>query len=334
MKKISSKNQKGKMNKWVFRFMLMLIALVLLSSCRSEPKAPMRIGTNIWIGYEPVWLAQDLKYFDTDSVKPVQFPSATTEMAAFRSKTIDAAALTLDEALTLAQFEPDFSIVLIVDISNGGDVILGRPEIKSMKDLRGKRIGAESTAVGAYTLARGLKKAGLKYEEVKVINLNENEHEAAFRGGTIDALVTFEPVRTKLLKSGARLLFDSSQIPNEIIDVIIVRKEYLKKNMDIVEQFINGWFRALTYMKEQPSDAAEKIKGRLKLNADEVSESYKGLRLPDRNEVLGMLSGANPPLLNAAKNIQTLMLEQHLLIKKNDVSILLDKDLLKKLYRQ
>lgn len=312
--------------------MLMLIALVLLASCRSEPRASMRIGTNVWPGYEPIYLAHSLKYFDADLIQPVGFPSSTDTMAAFRNKTIEAAALTLDETLTLAQFDPNFSIVLVVDISNGADVILGRAEIKSMKDLRGKRIGVESTAVGAYTLSRALQKAGLKYEEVTAVNLNVNEHEAAFKQGTIDAVVTFEPVRTRLLTAGARLLFDSSQIPNEIFDVIVVRKEYLHKHTNVVEKFIKGWFRALDYMKGHPSEAAEKMKGGLKISADEVIASYKGLILPDRDNNRRLLSGNQPLLLEASFKLQKLMLEQKLLYKNINVTSLFEQQMMGKLY--
>lgn len=80
---------------------------------------------------------------------------------------------------TLVETQRNISVVLITDVSNGADVILGKPEIQSLKDLKGRRVGA-------------------------------------FKQGTVDAVVTFEPVRSNLLKSGAKLLFDSTQIPGEI----------------------------------------------------------------------------------------------------------------------
>lgn len=306
----------------------------LLIGCRNEPPALMRIGTNTWPGYEPVYLGQDLGLFGDSRIRPVKLPSSTETMAAFRRKTIEAAALTLDEALTLAQFDDDFAIVLIADISNGADVLLGRPEAKSLKDLRGKRIGVETTAVGAYMLARALQQAGLKQDDVKVVGLGAHEHEASFRAGKIDAVVTFEPVRTRLLASGARLLFDSSRIPNEILDVIIVRRDYLKKHPAVVANFVRGWFRALSYMSERPSDAAEKMKGRLKLNAAEVLAVYRGLHLPDWEDNYLLLAGERPEVLDAAKKIQDVMLEYRLLLKRVDASKLIDREQVRKIYEQ
>lgn len=306
----------------------------MLSGCVKEKPPLMRIGTNIWPGYEPIYLAQELKYFKDDVVRPTEFPSATEEMVSFRNNAIDAAALTFDEALSLAQFDADFSIVLILDVSHGADVLLGKPSMKQLRDIKGKRIGVETTAVGAYMLARALQKAGVKQDEVKIVNLDRNEHEQAFRQGAVDAVVTFEPTRTKLMKAGARILFDSSQIPNEILDVMIVRREFLKKHPDVVANFVRGWFRALTYMEEQPNEAAEMMRGRLKLSASEVLAAYRGLNLPHREDNLRLLSGEQPKLLEPAKKVQDVMLEHRLLLKRVDTSRLIDRDMIGRLYEQ
>lgn len=156
------------------RFLIFILTLVILmaSGCRKESAAPMRIGTNTWPGYEPMYLA------------------------AFGKKEIEAAALTLDEVMSLTQFEKGISIILVADISDGADVIIGHEEINNLEGLKGRRIGAETTAVGIYMLHRALEKAGLAEKEVKVVNLNEDEHETAFLSGKVDAVVTFEPVRT------------------------------------------------------------------------------------------------------------------------------------------
>jgi NitT/TauT family transport system substrate-binding protein len=322
------------MNKKLILCVLLMLPLILLVSCKVEPRAEMRIGTNIWPGYEPIWLAHGMNYFGTDLIQPVPFLSTTDASSAFRNRMINAAALTLDEALALAQFDSDFSIILVVDISDGADVVLGKPGMRSMKDIRGKRIGVETTAVGAYTLTRALQLAGLRYEDVKVVNINVDGHEEAFKQGTIDAVVTFEPVRTRLLATGARLLFDSSRIPDEIFDIIIVRNDFLQKHPDLVRQFIDGWFNALAYMREHPSDAAEKMKVRMKLSAAEVIASYKGLKLPERGMNKKLLSGDRPLLLDSAQKLENIMIDRHLLYKRIEHAKLVDRKSIEKLYKE
>ena len=98
--------------------------------------------------------------------------------------------------------------------------MLARPELKELKDIKGRRVGVESGALGAYVLARALQIAGLNRTDISVVSIPVPEQEQAFQGRRVDAVVTMEPNRTRLLAQGARQLFDSSQIPGEIVDVL------------------------------------------------------------------------------------------------------------------
>jgi ABC-type nitrate/sulfonate/bicarbonate transport system substrate-binding protein len=182
-----------------------------------EDSVPFRIAANIWPGYEPLHLAAKLGYFAPLPVTVHEMPSSSASLHAFRNRTVDAAALTLDETLLLAQDGIDLRIILILDVSNGADVLMARPEITQPADLRGRRIGVENTALGAYVLSRALEQAGLLPTEVQVVSLTVDRHEEAYLTGEVDAVVTFEPVRTKLLDRGARILFDSRRLPDEIL---------------------------------------------------------------------------------------------------------------------
>ena len=91
-----------------------------------------------------------------------------------------------------------------MNISAGADVIIARPPLAQVSDLRGRRVGVEQTAVGAYMLQGALQQAGLKVGEVTVVPLPIDEHVAAWRSGSVDALVTFDPARHVLLHEGGR----------------------------------------------------------------------------------------------------------------------------------
>ena len=207
---------------------LLLIAILANVGCSGEPQLPFRVGTNVWPGYEPLYLAREQGLYPPSAgLRLVEYTSASEVIQAFRNGTIDAAALTLDEVLLLAETTPDLGIVLVLDISHGADVILAQPAISSLRDLKGKRVGLESTALGAYVLTRALQTAGMRQDDVRKISLEVDEHEQAFKKGRVDAVVTFEPVRTRLMASGARQLFDSSMLPGEIVDVLVVRRTLL-----------------------------------------------------------------------------------------------------------
>src|SRR4029434_8349004 len=93
-----------------------LVVLVLaLSACTREREPPLRIGTNVWIGSEPLYLARDLQYFDRDAVQLVEYHSASEVSRAFRNQAIDGMVISLDELFVLAVDELQPKVVVVVD---------------------------------------------------------------------------------------------------------------------------------------------------------------------------------------------------------------------------
>ena len=92
-----------------------LAAASLLVACTQPPPEPVRVGTNIWIGYEPLYVGRDRGIVRDDEVRLVEYLSATQVLRSYRNGAVDAAALTLDEALLLAQQSPDVRFVLVLD---------------------------------------------------------------------------------------------------------------------------------------------------------------------------------------------------------------------------
>lgn len=287
--------------------------------CSREASTPLRVGSVIWPGFEPFYVARHLGYLDEKQVRLVEFTASSEIMRAFSNGTLDAGLLTLDEALQLAQSVPDARLVLVTDISNGADVIMAKPEIGSLKDLKGRRVGAETSALGAYVLMRALQLAEMKPEDLEIVSLNPTEHETAFEKGRVDAVVTYEPTRTKLRSFGARQIFDSSQIPGEIVDVLVVRAASLQAHPEMVTHLVQGYYRARAYFTEKPQEAAQIAAMRMKISPQEFLASLEGLFLPDEHESHRMVIGQPPTLLKTAQTIAAMMREKSLLTKDVDI---------------
>ncbi len=174
-----------------FRAAARLVLITVLAGCQ-PPSEPVRLGFFTWPGYEPLALAADLGFYERP-VRIVDYSSATQVLRAFRNTDIELGALTLDEVLLLAEDVPEVRIVLVLDVSHGADVILGRPGFARFEDLRGRRVGYEATALGAYMLARALEMHGMAAADVIPVAVQADEHERAFREDRVDAIVTFEP---------------------------------------------------------------------------------------------------------------------------------------------
>ena len=302
---------------------MLLVALVPAPVFAEQP---LRIGTNVWPGYEPLYLAAEREQWPQRlGLRLVEFPSATEVIRAFRNRALEAAALTLDEVLVLQEAGLPLKVVTVLDISAGGDVILARPDITEPGALRGRRIGVESGALGAYVLTRALELNGMQLDQVEVVHLDVSAHERAYMDGSIDAVVTFEPVRTRLLAAGARELFSSREIPGEIVDVLVVHEEVLERHRGRLEQLVAGWFRALHYMAGEPAAAAAFTARRLKVSPEEVLASYRGLELPGVADNARLLGADLQPTL---RRLQQTMLSNDLLLQVGDTRNLLYPGLL------
>ena len=281
------------------------------NSAETYPILP--IGTNVWSGYEPLYLARSLGYFDDSALRLVEYSSASQVIKAFRNDAIQIAALTLDEALLLKEQGRDLRVIMIFDISHGADVLLAQAGIESIRDLRGKAIGVENTALGAYFLTRALQQSQMSITDVKVVPVAVDKHERAFSEKKVDAIITFDPVRTRLLASGAKQLFDSSQIPGEIVDVLVIHPKTLEEQIDNVKVILEGWFKALKYLRDDPGDASQRMADRLRLTPVEVLNTFSGMRLPDLDENISMLDGDESKLMHISHRLVDVMKRSGLL---------------------
>lgn len=286
------------------RLLSILVLLALLISCHESQVPPLRLGVNPWVGYDPLILAREQAWFDFEQLQIVELMSATENIRALRNGLLDGAALTLDEALRLADSGVALKIIAILDTSHGADAVMARPEIKTLDDLKGKRIALEETALGALMLSYVLKEGGLGAEEVKTFHVEAAQHAATLVNNRADAVITFEPMKSQLRAAGFHSLFDSSQIPDEIVDVLV-----LKAGIDSrrTASLLQAWERGRLAMETQPETAAELLASGTDLNQKQYLATLKGLHFMPLAQSNEWLQGPNPVLIQkAAKLVKTL----------------------------
>ena len=180
----------------------------------------------------------------------------------------------------------------------------------------------ESSALGAYVITRALQKHDLDVEAVQIKHLDVNQHEAAYRAGEVDAVVTFEPFNTRLKELGAREIFTSKEIPGEIVDVLVVHEDIYKSRLDDLRHLTRSWFAALEYLEAEPEHAAAIMGRRLKMNNEEVLASYQGMELPTEEQNISMLDDGHALLRKLAE----IMSEHELVSRDLDLEQVLSSD--------
>ncbi len=311
------------------KFIFGLFSFVMLMSCSTQHPPTMRIGANHWLGYGTLYLADDLDWLRKDNLKLIEFPASTELIYAMRTGVIEAAALTLDEVLTLVQDGVKLKVILIFDTSHGGDALIAHHTIHNLADLKNKKIGVENTAVGAIMLSRALEQVNLTPSDVNIVPLTADEHVSAFESHAVDAIVTFEPIKTQLLaKKNAKILFDSSSIPNTIIDVLAVREDFLEKHPNSVKNALKLHFDALNYLRQNRQDAHRRLADRMLASEVELREGLSGILIPDLKTNHQFLDQKNYILDTKIKLLTQIMLQKRLLVRSVNTDSLLTTEYL------
>jgi len=257
------------------------LALFLLSACDDLQSRPISIGINPWPGYEFLYLAAHKGFYKDEGldVKIIEYGSLSDVRRGFERGKLDAMAVTLIEVLQADNNSDRKPVVrLVADFSDGADVIVARSDIKNIKDLKGKRIGADTTSLPIFLLARALEKASLGLDDITLVPLEQTTMERDYVNGQIDVAVTYPPVSVRLLKrEDSQSIFTSKDIPGEIVDVLAFDESVLRSRPDIQSKIIKAWDRALQYANQNPDDAISIMAKREGITPDEFKDTLSGL---------------------------------------------------------
>jgi NitT/TauT family transport system substrate-binding protein len=223
--------------------------------------ADVRLGFSAWPGWFPWQVTQDQKIFAANKISTdlKWFDGYLDSISALTAGKIDANSQTLGDTIASVAGGADQVVVLTNDNSTGNDKIIVNKNIKSIADLKGKKVAAEEGTVDHFLLLQGLKKAGMMAKDIKFVPLETGKAAAAFAAGQVDAVAVFAPFTTQALKlPGSRELFSSKDFPGAISDHLVVSRKFINEHPEKVQAMVDSWFATLDYIKANP-DAANKI---------------------------------------------------------------------------
>lgn len=283
-----------------------------LGAC--TPRRPtLRVALIEWIGYAFLYLAKEKLAARQRELRLVEFPSNTAAMTALFNGDVGIAALTLDEVLRAREGGLDAQVILVIDQSHGADVIMARPDVGGLAQLKGLRVAVEASAGGALMLSKLLSAAGLSASDVVKVDATADRHVDAYRRGEVDVVVTFEPIASALRREGALTWMDSRQFPELIVDVLAVRRDRLQEDPEGHRMLLQGYFEATSDWRRAPAQAEMAIAKHMQMAVEDVSGALSGLLVPDLTANRAWLSGQEPRLMRSARELGALMAAQGLL---------------------
>ena len=241
-----------------------LVGLVLAFAVALPASAQkFRVAWSHYTGWEPWAYAQSAgilkKWADKYKIEIdlVLVNDYVESINLYTGGKFDACAMTNMDALTIpAVGGVDSTVIIVGDFSNGNDGIVLKNGA-SVKDMKGRSVKLVEFTVSHYMLARALEMNGLKEADIKTVNTSDSDIAAVFTSDRNAAVVTWNPPLQQVRNvKGATMVFDSSKIPGEIMDLMVVKT---KAPDSLKKALVGAWYEVMKIMNDKGKAANDAI---------------------------------------------------------------------------
>ena len=264
------------------------LALPGIAAAQSTPEATggepvtLRLAVSSWVGYGPLWLAEERGFFDEEGVAvDLSLVEVSADrITAMQADRLDASATTVDTWTLFAAQGADLVQVLATDESAGGDGIVAKQEIASIADLAGKTVAVQSASTSQFLLANALNEEGLSLDDLNLLDMSSGDAGAAFVAGQVDAAVTWQPwLSTARETEFGHLLLDTKETPGLIVDTVAFRPQFVADHPEAVAAFVRGYYRAVEDLEANPDEANAIMAESISMEAEDFAATLADLRL-------------------------------------------------------
>lgn len=246
---------------------------------------PVVITMDLWAGYAHTFIAQEKEFFDGVNVEFQVHSNIQENIELFKNGKVDGMFGLQSDAILLAAEGIPLKIVYVPNISNGGDVLVSDLQIKTINDLKGKRVSVEyPNSFNHIFLVELLKQNGLQETDVEIVSIPGDKVPDALESGLIDAGQTWEPFKSQAIANGYRLLATSADVPGIITDVLIFNPKIIEERPDDIKKIIIGLFRALEFRDTNPFESYHIMSKAFEVSPSSLKESIEGNMFPNLKE--------------------------------------------------
>lgn len=237
-------------------FTLVFAVTAITNSPGSHAQGSFNLCWSIYVGWMP-WEYGDAsgiidKWADKYGIdiEVVQINDYIESINQYTAGQFDACSMTNMDALTIpAAGGVDSTALIVGDFSNGNDAIILK-EGSSLRDIEGQSVNLVELSVSHYLLARALESVGLSERDVTVVNTSDADMVAAYSTNDVTAVTTWNPLVNEILDMpAATKVFDSSQIPGEIIDTLMIKTEVLEAYPELGMALTGAWYEIMAAME-------------------------------------------------------------------------------------
>ena len=268
--------------------MLLRVMLVLSLLCAIcvRASAAVNLGVVNWIGYGPLYCAAANGYFKKygADVKLVTFSDNSLMAGALRGGELEASTLTYDQVILADAKGWGLKVVMPLDYSVGGDAIIASAAVRTIQDLKGRKVAFQPLSPSDFLLGYALAQRGLTKKDLQPVNVTPEAVLATMATGLVDAGVTYQPSVSMILELGGgtryHVLLSSREARGMITDVLAVRDTTIEHNPNLIVGLIHATLDGLAFMQREPAKAAAIIGKALDISAAEVTSQLPSIENP------------------------------------------------------
>ncbi len=238
------------------------LSIALATPALAQEKSEFRIAWSIYVGWMPWGYLEESGIMDKWAdkygidVEIVQINDYVESINQYTAGAFDGVSATNMDTLSIpAGGGVDTTALIVGDFSDGNDAVIIKGD-GDLASLAGKPVNLVELSVSHYLLARALDSVGLRESDLaSVINTSDADMIAAFQTDDVEAVVTWNPLVSTILEDPkAKKLFDSSDIPGEIIDLMVVNTEVLEANPGFGKALVGAWYEVMALMAAGDED--------------------------------------------------------------------------------
>ncbi len=236
------------------------LVLSLLLSSTVQAQDSFKVCWSIYVGWMP-WaygaesgiVKKWADKYDID-IEVVQINDYIESINQYTAGQFDACTMTNMDALTIpAAGGVDSTALIVGDFSNGNDGIVLKGK-QQLADIKGQNVNLVELSVSHYLLARALESVDMKEADVQVVNTSDSDLVAAYGTDDVTSVATWNPLLSEIASQpDSHKVFDSSQIPGEIIDLLVINTDTLKAHPQLGKALTGAWYEI---MQKMQADAA------------------------------------------------------------------------------
>lgn len=300
-----------------------VVALLLAVAAALPPQPPLTVAMGPWLGYDPLVLLREQERLPP-ALRLVELPSATDTLNALRDGRLDAAAVTLDEALRLWRRMPDLRVIAVLSESRGADGVVLRAGLDRAQGLSGRRVLVEDSAVGGLMLAASLRAADLSDDAVSVMQVRAVHLERRWRDGDAEVVVCYEPLLSRLLAEGHTLLHSTREMPGLIYDVLVARRPVIERRADALSALLHAWEGEIDHFRAPGELPLDRLLPGTGLTDEDYRAALAGIEFFDARRSHALLRAPDSPLARILPELAALLAARGELVEAPSAAELLD----------